>query len=182
MAAEPIFADLQGFIVQGWLRVKEVAVLRTRDRVLTHHVFRPPVAWSRLTRDERSQAAWLTANYHRLRWTDGNVPYGHAGALIRRAVSAMEEGGGGDDRLVYVKGAEKRWWLEGLLGDLAGKRRVTVRSVDDDFEDIAHLSELVGPDRGTYRCSAHSGVCALENVLKLHAWWMGGPSRARNLE
>ena len=95
----PTFVDLQEFVVEKRLIVKEVAVLR-RKTVLAHYIFTSPVSWKFLTRSNKSYVSWLSAYHHGLRWEDGMVPYNETKRLITAAVFE-------DDAIVYVKGREK---------------------------------------------------------------------------
>ena len=88
--------------------LKEVAVLK-QGTVLTHYIFTSPVSRKFLTRSDRSCASWLSAYHHELRWEDGMVPYNEAKRLIMTAVFEH-------DVIVYVKGHEKRTWLELAFG------------------------------------------------------------------
>ncbi|KYN36167.1 hypothetical protein ALC56_09480 [Trachymyrmex septentrionalis] len=132
----PTFVDLQGFIVNKKFIVKEVAVLK-QGTVLTHYIFTSPVPWKFLTRSDRSCASWLSV-YHGLRWEDGMI-YNEAKRLITTAVFE-------DDAIVYVKGREKRTWLQESLTNL----------------DVTN----------TMRCGQHVKNCALQNVLKIYNWWL----------
>ncbi|EGI66635.1 hypothetical protein G5I_04824 [Acromyrmex echinatior] len=59
----PTFVNLQGFIVNKKLIVKEVAVLK-QEIVLTHYIFTSSAPWKFLTRSDRS--SWLIAYHHGL--------------------------------------------------------------------------------------------------------------------
>lgn len=63
---------------------------------------------------------------------------------------------------VYVKGLQKKTWLEEILGET----QLRIETLDDD---IARLNDMSA--EGTFSCGRHSSNCAMENVLKLHKWW-----------
>lgn len=165
MTDVPTFVDLQGFIVGNCFYAKEVAVLR-QGYILSHYVFECPVPWRLLSRAEKSQATWLIANHHGLLWEDGNIPYSMAKRLITMAITgAVKED---SSRLVYVKGPEKRRWLEELLDqDVRGD--LTIETIDTEFEDVASLEKL--DVANTLRCKYHVQHCALQNICKLYNWW-----------
>jgi len=131
----PTFVDLQGFLIGRDFAVKEFAALKG-GHVLSHYIFEPPYPRDILSRSERHQAIWLTANHHGLRWDDGMVPYKMAKSLITMAVMGTTD----DNIVVYVKGHEKREWLQDLLRDEA--RRVYVENIEEHYEDIESLNKL----------------------------------------
>ena len=162
----PIFADLQGFVVGGKFHVKEVAVLRKGEE-LTHHVFRAPIPWSQLTRDEKQQVNWLTVNYHHLHWKDGDIDYRHARRLIQRAVlEGLYDDDDDEKMIVYVKGLEKTTWLRNYLGN---DHSCNLLNIEIDYEEIERLKEL--PTTRALHCRRHKKNCAMENAVKLYDWW-----------
>lgn len=165
MSNAPIFVDLQGFVVRDRFAAKEVAVLRS-NKILTHHVFREPIPWSLLTRAEKSQACWLTANHHGLQWNDGDVDYRKAKTIVRRAVCDQIE----TPRTVYVKGLQKTKWLREILGDALENVDLSIETMDAEFDDIDRLEDLDAT--GAFRCDRHSRNCAMENVCKMRNWWI----------
>lgn len=164
----PVFVDLQGFVVREKFVIKEIAVLRDGD-VLTHRVFSEPMTWDLLTKSEKSKACWLTANHHGLQWKDGDVEYALAKGIVRRAVC---DGWNIDETtpLIYVKGLEKRRWLEEILGDAAHDVRASIKTIDADYEDIGRLEDMTAVR--SFRCERHVKNCAMANVCKLRDWWM----------
>ncbi|XP_024893686.1 matrix metalloproteinase-2-like [Temnothorax curvispinosus] len=134
-----IFVDLQGFTVSDRFVAKEMAVLRSETRVLPHHVFRAPMSWNLLTSSEKARASWLIANHHGLRWEDGDTDYRQAKTIIRRAVcDNLEELWEREETLsarIYVKGLEKKRWLQEILGDVDA----TIVTVDAEYEDVDRL-------------------------------------------
>ncbi|KMQ83885.1 hypothetical protein RF55_7568 [Lasius niger] len=171
----PTFVDLQGFIINNRLIVKEVAVLR-RGTVLAHYIFRSPVPWHLLTKSEKSQALWLRVNHHGLQWEDGIVAYSMAKQLITTAV--VED----NDEMsctVYVKGRQKREWLANMLDDNA-KENLIIETLDADYDDIESLNNL--DVKNTMRCGKHVKNCALQNVFKIFNWWSQRQKELQYLE
>ena len=70
--------------------------------------------------------------------------------------------------IVYVKGREKREWLQNLLQDDA-REDAYIESIDVDYEDIESLNKL--NVMHTLRCQKHVSNCALQNVFKVFNWW-----------
>jgi len=83
--SEPIFMDLQGFLVERHFVVKEFAALKNGFE-FSHYIFGCSVPWSNLTKAERHQSMWLIENRHGIQWEDGMVPYCMARSLITKAV------------------------------------------------------------------------------------------------
>jgi len=73
-----------------------------------------------------------------------------------------------DNNLIYVKGCEKREWLQNLLQDDA-REDVYIENIDAYYEDIEFLNKL--DITHTLRCQKHVTHCALQNVFKLFNWW-----------
>lgn len=165
----PTFVDVQGFIVNDKFMVKEVAVLR-HGWTITHHVFTAPMAWNLLTRAEKSKICWLIGNHHGLAWKDGDVEYNRAKEIIRRAVCDGASEDNASERRIYVKGIEKKHWLEKIIGDAVRDIDASIENIDVDYEDIGRLETLAAIR--SFRCMRHSRHCAMENVCKLRDWWM----------
>jgi len=72
-----------------------------------------------------------------------------------------------DNIIVYVKGHEKREWLQDLLLDEA--RRVYVENIEVHYENIESLNKL--DVTHIFRCQKHVKNCALQNVFKIYNWW-----------
>lgn len=162
----PTFIDLQGFDFERNFVVKEVAVLR-KGTVLSHYIFTSPEPWSALNKTERRLVSWLKVKHHGLRWDDGFVPYWNAESLITTAVVDVEE----DDEtpsLVYVKGLQKKKWLEDML-DPNMKEDIIIKTLETDYMDIESLTKLDATN--TMRCCKHNKHCALQNVFKIYNWW-----------
>ena len=94
------------------------------------------------------------------------VPYSKAKSLITTAVMGVTESE--TSPIVYVKGHEKREWLQNLLPDDA-REDVYIESIDVHYEDIRSLNKL--DVTHTLRCQKHETNCALQNVFKLFNWW-----------
>lgn len=177
--AIPIFIDLQGFIVNERFVTKEVAIL-ANGRDLTHHVFRAPMSWNLLTKGEKSQACWLTLNHHGFHWTDGYVEYKCVRQIIRDAICRASKNLNADTTTtIYVKGHEKKKWLVDIAGEVAEQRDITIETIDADYEDIGPLRMLATSH--AYRCAYHTKNCALENVCKLHNWWLERRSQLHDM-
>ena len=140
--------------------MKEMAEVLKQGTVLTHYIFMSLVPWKFLTRSDRSCASWLIAYHHGLQWEDGTIPYNEAKRLITMAVFE-------DDAVVYVKGREKRTWLQNLLLE---RERTYIETLDAVYEDMESLSNL--DVTNIIRCGQHVKNCALQNVLKIYNWWL----------
>jgi len=163
----PIFVDVQGFIVNDRFVVKEVAVL-CHGRELTHYIFQPSMDWNLLTRAERIQACWLTANHHTFNWNDGYIEYNKARNLIQGAI--YKNLSVDTNATIYVKGADKKKWLRDIIGGSnVDNYAAKIETIDTDFEDIGRLETLTAAR--AFRCAHHEKNCAMENVIKLYNWW-----------
>ncbi|KAL6264249.1 hypothetical protein P5V15_004337 [Pogonomyrmex californicus] len=128
-----VFVDLQDFTVREKFTVKEVAILRN-GKELTHRVFREAIFWNLLTKAEKSRACWVTANHHGLQWSNSDVAYRFSKPVIQNGVCDQSRDA---PRRVYVKGLEKKKWLEEILGgNVIADHDVIVETIDADLENI----------------------------------------------
>lgn len=106
------------------------------------------------------------ANQHGIQWEYGFVPYSKAKHLITMAVmgATNEEG---TSSIVYVKGNEKREWLQKLLEEDA-RDEAYIENIDIHYEEIDALNKL--DIANTLCCGKHDKNCALQNVFKLFNW------------
>ncbi|KAL6268062.1 hypothetical protein P5V15_001148 [Pogonomyrmex californicus] len=95
-------------------------------------------------------------------WSDGDVAYRFSKPVIRSGVCDRSRDA---PRRVYVKGLEKKKWLEEILGDVIADHDV-IGTIDADFEDIGRLDDV-----RAFHCERHAKNCAMENVCKLYEWW-----------
>ncbi|KYN21770.1 hypothetical protein ALC57_05852 [Trachymyrmex cornetzi] len=159
----PTFVNLQGYIIGKKFVVKEVAILR-RGAILSHYIFTCSMPWSFLTKSENYCASWLSAYHHGLQWEDGTKPYSMVKRLITMAVIGAEEY---DDNktLVYVKGHEKREWLN----DVLDSDNLTTETLNANYKDTDTLHNV--DVTNTMRFVKHIKNCALQNVFKIYNWW-----------
>lgn len=103
--------DLQGFRRSSNLLIaKELVVIPIEEKELrlpTICLFQPPCKWVRLLNEERETNRWLESNYHGIPWDSGSVPYSCVVRVIQDSLK--------DAARIYVKGIEKKRWLEELL-------------------------------------------------------------------
>ena len=156
------FVDLQGFFVRGKFIVKEFAALGDGFE-LSHYIFRNLMPWHRLNNADKRQASWLLTHYHGLQWNDGIISYDMAKKLITTTLTKNET-----SPVVYVKGHDKRKWLQNLLLDDA-REDIYVENIEAHYEDIGSLNEM--DVTHTLRCTQHVTNCALQNVFKIFNWW-----------
>ncbi|KAL6265856.1 hypothetical protein P5V15_002679 [Pogonomyrmex californicus] len=115
---------------------------------------------------EKSKACWITSNHHGLQWSDGDVVYRLSKHVIRNGVCDQSRD---TPKRVYIKGLNKKKWLEEILGcDIIADHDMIVEIIDADFEDIGRLSTL--DDVRAFHCERHTKNCAMENVCKLYDW------------
>ncbi|KAL6252206.1 hypothetical protein P5V15_009228 [Pogonomyrmex californicus] len=136
----PIFVDLQGFIVREKFIVRG-GNIKKKGKKLTYRMFREVIPWNLLTKAEKSKVCWITSNHHGLQWSDSDVAYRLSKPVIRSGVCDRSRDA---PRRVYVKGLEKKKWLEEILGcDVIADHDVIVEIIDADFEDIGRLNTLM---------------------------------------
>lgn len=147
-----IFVDLQGFKFKSNVFIaKEVAVV-FNSKEYVNFIIKSPFSINFLTMEQQKQAKWLIKNFHHINWNDGYVSYSSVCNFLKVNLKYSN---------IYVKGLEKKKWLENILGQ-------EVFNIED-FGCI-NFRQLEVKYPKTVRCSYHTGgVCALKNALLLKA-------------
>ena len=70
--------------------------------------FLPPFPWSELSAKNKKMAAWLTRNFHGLRWESGDLPYSSCELILTSLLTSY--------KVIYTKGLEKTIFLERKSG------------------------------------------------------------------
>lgn len=121
-----------------------------------HHTDGVPVEW--IPVKYQSQNLWLEQNYHGLAWNSGIVPYEEVHDILSNILR--------DAAKVYVKGFEKKRWLEKILPG--------VHNLDD--LDCPPLRELMAnvyiPCTNHHRQRVRNPPphCAAYNTCVLETW------------
>lgn len=145
-----VFVDLQGFKSNSnHFIAKEVAVVfNSKEHI--NFIIKPPFDFQYLSPKKQKEANWLTNNYHHLKWSDGSVSYRSTVKFLRTNISHAK---------IYVKGEEKRKWLELML-----KREIF------NIENVGciNFNQLDMKCPEYLFCIYHNyGVCALRNARLL---------------
>ncbi|XP_068993469.1 uncharacterized protein [Neodiprion pinetum] len=103
--------DVQGFRRPGpGFTPKELAVVSlNEDTNPSIFLFEPPYDWNYLLAPFKSENLWLSRNYHRLSWEGGDLPFEKLDLTIE-CMSLRKAS------TIYVKGLEKKSWLQKILG------------------------------------------------------------------
>lgn len=149
-----VFVDMQGFRGgNNQFIAKEIAVLYSENK-FHHFILTPPVSFNQLPPPQQVQARWLQHNHHGLYWDGGDVSYEEVKFFLNTLRNYS----------IYVKGEEKRKWLENML-----ESNVIVRNLEElNCPNLETLSKLY---KNTLRCyyhAYHKGSCALQNTLLLN--------------
>ena len=103
-----VVVDMQGFKgLNNKFIAKEIAVLYNESES-QHFIIKPPFKFAELPPSLQTQARWLYNNYHGLSWEGGNVSF----TIVKQFLTHNLR-----NKLVYVKGPEKRKWLTDTIGD-----------------------------------------------------------------
>lgn len=102
--------DFQGFNqFDDDFVIKELAIVGVRD-VLTPTticLFQAPYSWSLLTKEECKINQWLIDNHHGIPWESGSIPYHEHDRILQDTLRNAAK--------IYVKGAQKKSWLQRIL-------------------------------------------------------------------
>ena len=102
--------DVQGFkTFDNKFIFKEISFvcLEKSTNFPTRILLAPPFEWNKLPRQYQGENRWLEHNYHGLRWGCGEIPYETGLSAFKTMLEDAEK--------IYVKGFEKRKWLQSLF-------------------------------------------------------------------
>lgn len=152
-----VIVDLQGFKLHNnnTFICKEIAVVDIESCELRFETFRPPFPWTDLDEKSKKSARWLTKNHHNLEWCSGNIPYINFEVVIQGLLDTDEI------EKVYVKGEEKKRWLECI----SHKKIINLEQFN-----CPSLKELHTPLQTEF-CNLHINNCAVRNVNTLRKWF-----------
>lgn len=144
--------DMQGFRgCNNTFIIKELAVVNVNENFHRHFILKPPFSFSTLSRELQCQAHWVYENHHGLKWEGGLTTFWEVKEYLLLNMK---------NTTIYVKGTEKKKWLDDLLGNIA-----LVFNVED--HSCPNLKSLKQNYPDMLRCNAHSGCCALQNAFLL---------------
>ncbi|XP_051158540.1 uncharacterized protein LOC127279926 [Leptopilina boulardi] len=148
--------------VQGFKRpyndfvFKELAILPLQaDAQPIVYLFEPPCNWNSLPGRYKSENLWLTHNYHGIHWSVGDVLYDELRPILQDVLRGA--------KVIYVKGLEKKTWLEKYL--------LNVQNLEDF--DCLSLKKIKSELSTT--CTHHTLYtenCAVRNVRILRDWFL----------
>ena len=101
--------DVQGFkAADNEFVFKEVAIAALEDDPTPSvYSFKSPYRWDNLPSECKSTNRWLELNYHGIPWSSGEIPYTKLVESVQYGLINAKK--------VYVKGLEKKRWLQGIL-------------------------------------------------------------------
>lgn len=153
--------DVEGFKSSANTFIfKEVSISNVIGTTVDTYLFKPPFPWGGLQVRYKSENSWLTRNYHGLSWESGSVPYTAVSLTLQPFLQAAS--------VIYVKGLEKRKWLQENfpktdfinIEDIGCPSLSKLQTMQEDIERCPHHIKA--------DCVARS--CAEENVQLLKYW------------
>ena len=150
--------DIQGFKGHNnKFLVKELAILHNENEV-QHFILKAPFDFNKLPLELQEQARWLHQNHHGLSWEGGSVTFHSVKQFLLHNLR---------NKIVYVKGCEKRNWLLDILGN-RGKTTAVYDMDDLGCPNLRILKKQDQQHQQQRRCLNHKGYCALQNVYLLN--------------
>ncbi|OXU31256.1 hypothetical protein TSAR_012158, partial [Trichomalopsis sarcophagae] len=70
--------------------------------------FQPPYSWYDLSNDVKCTNLWLKYSFHRLKWSEGDIPYEKVDEVCASLLDLSPTG----NVIIWVKGAQKKEWLQ----------------------------------------------------------------------
>lgn len=145
--------DLQGFRANNnKFILKEIAIL-TSNNETQHFIIKPPYSYHIVDLKTKYTNEYLRKHHHGFKWSDGDTNFWVVINILKIYINNYSE--------IYVKGAEKKTWLQNILK--------FHNIIDLNKEISTSLKKLQGLHiLESKRCSfEHNGCCALENVFFL---------------
>jgi hypothetical protein len=164
--------DFQGFKnVQNEFIVKELAIVSTDGQFYELQLFQPPCDFNELPQHLQKQVVWLEKQYHGLYWGSGCKNYNSLKDVFRGIVI---------DGNVYVKGRDKKKFIENLLVDF----QVNVINLEDlGCPNLNILKKQTNLKVMKPCCFNHSPKhCAYVNVHVLLDWWKAEQEFQKRIE
>ncbi|XP_043484119.1 uncharacterized protein LOC122512394 [Leptopilina heterotoma] len=154
--------DVQGFKrANNEFVFKELAILPLQpDAQPLVYLFEPPCPWNSLAGRYKSENLWLTHNYHEIHWTAGDVSYDELRPILQDILRSAS--------VIYVKGLEKKNWLEKYLLNVQNLEDFNCPSLKKIKSDL-----LTTCTHHTF-CSEN---CAVKNVKILRDWFLDPPNQ-----
>lgn len=151
--------DLQGFKTDGnKFILKEIAIL-SNDQ-LQVFLIKPPFPFYDLTKTERKQVSWIERN-RKIYWNEGYIPYSKHKMYIADILKSKH---------IITKGLEKVIWINEILSDDNNNNYCIYNLEDSGCPSIMTLYEKYESSIDMFRCSYHSFICAMKNVLCFKKW------------
>ena len=154
--------------IQGFKRsyndfvFKELAILPLQqDAQPLVFLFEPPCSCSSLPGRYKSENLWMIHNYHGINWTAGDVPYEEVRPLLQETLRGAN--------VIYVKGLEKKMWLDKYL--------LSVQNLEEfNCPSLQKLKSQTLPYTTCTHHTYYSENCAVRNVMILRDWILDPPN------
>lgn len=151
--------DLQGFKRAHSIFVpKEICVYTANE--YSHFVIKSPHPFSCLKVEEKRQAAWLSRNYHGLRWDEGHLELDDTARKIAALLA---------NKIIIVKGAEKIRWVHEITNNF-NLHCINIESYGCELKFNTKTSDepcYVHKQKEKVKTLYH---CAFRNVINLKNW------------
>lgn len=162
-----VIVDLQGFKMPYDVFVmKELASISIQSnkdgmQEIPNVLFKSPCPWSELPNKYKCMNAWLTRNYHGIPWDSGSTTFDR----VKIVLDILTK----DRSYIYVKGSEKKQWLQNLLG-----HPKTIIDLNDLECPSARKLPAIMNCCQFYKLheSVREHNCALQNVRKFKKWFL----------
>lgn len=136
--------DVQGFQYKNVLSFmcKEISILNIENASCEHRLIKMPVNYESFSKDIQQQIDWSTTNIHGLQWStpyDDDLAYEDLPSFIKTRFV--------DGASVFVKGLEKKRWLEQYLPNN--------NILDLDLYNCPRIKDLVSSSFTGVHCNKH---------------------------
>lgn len=154
------FIDVQGFqFGSNTFLCKEVAILNNQNELISHRFVKLPIPIEHYTDHIKRHMSDVTYHIHGLKWeNDDCLQYEQLSEYIRECI-------GSTDATIFVKGLEKKKWLEKIIPN----------EVTDIYSIGCPSLEILKTFMKSNHCKKHlcnnNLSCAIENAFYIWYWY-----------
>lgn len=161
LAIKMLIIDIQGFqYARDNFLCKEIAFINTENGYSTHRFVKMPTDLSYYTNPINRHMKYVTKNIHGIEWENNdNLEYEQVSEYLLNCI--------GTECTLFVKGLEKKQWLQKLLPS------VTITDLaDEGCPSFGKLKSFLRSNHCESHLCNNTLSCALENVHFLWYWFV----------
>ena len=158
MVGKEYCLDAQGFRdSRNFFQPKEIGIYAVDDNIAPSvYLIKPPYHWSSMSEANQNHNKWIEYNHIGIPWSSGNLAYNRVKETLNNALCRAS--------VVYVRGEEKRKWLQSLIKPSVIEM-VEVNLIDKKRRNILCNNHTI---HANFNCPFYiPTVCAVQNALAM---------------